>query len=547
MNLVSLLCCWGILLIIASRVGAREALELSDGYRLTMIPTDPRFGHQTGQADGKSWIADVSDPTNCFMTYGPYLTQYPPNTPMAVDFTLSIDNNRNDNLHVATLSVAANDGAVVLAQQALIRTDFEWAAPSTQVFTLFFITPSNSSWPLEFRVFYACCAALEQQQTVLRQLLDPGRTGLLWNDTAHLAFVSKHQFPTTKSNPATSGANVGFYFVPSPDGRVLYLFHREYFFLEPQPSYCKADYARILVRWSLDGGRTFSTNYSVVATPSEGTAYECAIVDGAAHYDPATMTWVYLGQCLARNEVWNMCLFTLQGQVSPVGVYAPSPSNPVVRSGQLWSQICSSSRPSHCNAANMGSEGTPDIPFKDEAGYYYVTFHGWDPVDGQAARGVAKTKDFVSWLTNGAGLPGDAMFTSIDCNRWTGIQWAAGGCVGSGEGTILVSHDFMYQLIEAPDLTLGCDTVVGKQNWVLGLSRAPRGAFLATGQWEQYAVSPIVVPVVKQGCYIQYHRIFYYNATLYMSYWADNWLQMFALTGSGPFASLPIVAGPPPS
>jgi hypothetical protein len=517
-----------------------------NGYRQTFLPTNPSFGHQTGQADGPWWMVDVADKAESFMTYGPYLTGYPTNTPMAVDFTLSVDNNNNDSMNIAALSVVACEGACVLAQQQLIRTDFEVVAPATQVFTLFFVTPANSSEPLEFRVFYACCAEIVQQKTVLRQLLDRGPTGLLWNDTAHLSFISKQRFPTANNNPATAGANVGFFFVPSADGKILYLFHREYFF-QAQPSYCKADYARILVRSSVDGGRTFSSNFTVVATPTPNSPFECAIVDGAAHYDASKNSWVYLGQCLARDEVWNMCLFTLSNSATPFGEYVPSPANPVVRSGQLWSRICAPTRPSHCNPSTMGSEGTPDIPFKDDQGYYYVTFHGWDPTHSQAARGVAKTLDFVSWVTNGAGLPGDAMFTSLDCNKWSGVQWASGGCVGSGEGTILVSGDMMYQLIEAPDITLGCETTIGVQNWVLGLSRAPRGAFLSTGQWQQFPVSPLVVPIIKSGCYIQYHRIFYFNATLYVTYWADNWLQIFALTGKGPFTSLPIIAGPPPT
>jgi hypothetical protein len=37
--------------------------------------------------------------------------------------------------------------------------------------------------------------------------------------------------------------------------------------------------------------------------------------------------------------------------------------------------------------------------------------------------------------------------------RWS-IDWAAGGCVGGGEGTILASGPFLYHLIEAPDVSL---------------------------------------------------------------------------------------------
>eukprot|EP00043_Microstomoeca_roanoka_P007652 m.73780 g.73780 ORF g.73780 m.73780 type:complete len:83 (-) comp13914_c0_seq7:127-375(-) len=71
----------------------------------------------------------------------------------------------------------------------------------------------------------------------------------------------------------------------------------------------------------------------------------------------------------------------------------------------------------------MYDEGTPEIVKKDSEGYFYVTFHGWDAVAGKSARGMAKTKDFVSWVVNGSGLPNDALFTSLDCNAWN-ISWA---------------------------------------------------------------------------------------------------------------------------
>jgi hypothetical protein len=148
----------------------------------------------------------------------------------------------------------------------------------------------------------------------------------------------------------------------------------------------------------------------------------------------------------------------------------------------------------------------------------------------------------------------------------------------------------MYMLIEAPDRSLGC--LGPGQNWVLGLSRAK--SFLASGQWEPFHASPTVpnscsstpggllsskylspqnisppnvsldesapifmlmfsmflseqvVPQVKQGCYIQYHRLFRDRSrgTTYLEYWADNWMQVHKLVpGAG---VLPIIAGSPP-
>jgi hypothetical protein len=298
------------------------------------------------------------------------------------------------------------------------------------------------------------------------------------------------------------------------------------------------------VRTSNDRGVTWSDG-TVIASPQPGTPFECALVDGAAFYDAGNggsrpARWLYLSQCLDRTRTWAMCLFTRDGS-DPVGPFTPAPHQPTVAGGQLWSQICSGAD-KHCQPS-MAEEGTPDIVGVDDAGFYYVTFHGWDPAHNAAARGAAKTADWTNWLVAGAGLPGDALFTSLDCDQWD-IAWAAGGCVGGGEGSILVSGDWMYQLIEAPDLTLGCLTTPGQQNWVLGLLRAP--ALLPTGAWQQFAVSPLVVPAVKQGCYIQYHRIFVDPGTgaLHLSYWADNTLQLWVVApGSG---ALPIVAGPPP-
>ena len=80
----------------------------------------------------------------------------------------------------------------------------------------------------------------------------------------------------------------------------------------------------------------------------------------------------------------------------------------------------------------------------------------------------------------------------LDCEKWTdgNFSWGAGGCVGGGEGSILLdgSDGYMYMLIEAPDKSLGC--LGPGQNWVLGLSRAK--SFLASGQWEPFHASPTV-------------------------------------------------------
>jgi len=90
----------------------------------------------------------------------------------------------------------------------------------------------------------------------------------------------------------------------------------------------------------------------LVAQPSASGPDQCTIVDGAAFYDNETDIWHYLGQCIAQDAVWNMCHYYIQG--SPYGDWVVDPANPVVRSGQLWSQICSGSG-KHCSPT-MGSK-----------------------------------------------------------------------------------------------------------------------------------------------------------------------------------------------
>lgn len=217
-------------------------------------------------------------------------------------------------------------------------------------------------------------------------------------------------------------------------------------------------------RESRDFGVTWS-NLTVIIPPVPGAANECANDDGAAFYDADTDTWHYLGQCMSRKQVWNMCHFTRQG-ADPVGPFTPDPGNPVVRSGQLWGSICGPGR--NC-PAGMGEEGTPDIVSKSPDGLFFVTFHGWDPAATKSARGVAATKDWTTWYTSGYGLPTGAIFTDADCHRWSVPGgWANGTCVGGGEGSILVVS---WLVRAAPEGHSPSHPVV--PHFLVCLSRAP--------------------------------------------------------------------------
>ncbi|KAH3757065.1 arabinan endo-1,5-alpha-L-arabinosidase [Pelomyxa schiedti] len=495
----------------------------------TFYPAQSSY-HQTGSNySSTAWIVTVNDASKAYMTYGPYTNAVYTSAASRVDFALAIDNNSADNLEIVRLEVNDATKSKILATLTLYRTDFDSAGlDRIQVFSLFFSNTGCSS-SLEFRVYYYCCAAVVHYYTTVKSL-DPGPLGLFWNNTAQWSFVSSAFFG--------SSMNVGFHFVPSPwDPSEWFLFHREYGFAA-QPSYCLSDWARAVVRSTNDRGITWS-DLTPIATPTANTADECAIVDGAGFYDKELNKWLYIAQCLDRSNGWEMCLYE-RYDYYPTGPFTPSSLNPVVTPGELWSAICSGTG-KHC-AKSTVDEGTPEIILKDSSGYYYVTFHGWDAGNVKSYRGVARTRDWNTWQTSGLTLPGDAMFSSIDCNGWD-IDWAAGGCVGGGEGTIAISGDYYYQLIEAPDESLGC--LGAGQNWVLGLMRSP--VFGKTGTWEMFMVEPTVVPIEKVGCYIQYHRLFIdqYN-NVFMEYWADNTMQIYQLVASGP-GDLPIVAGPAPN
>ncbi len=110
----------------------------------------------------------------------------------------------------------------------------------------------------------------------------------------------------------------------------------------------------------------------------------------------------------------------------------------------------------------MVDEGTPEIVEKI-AGEFYVTFHGYDYTRKQAARGVARTSDFVAWnVVGGAGgLSGDVIFSQDDC-QWKEVPWEGeGGCIGSGQASIIKGRSgYMYQVC----LTIVMEIAVANSN-----------------------------------------------------------------------------------
>eukprot|EP00035_Acanthoeca_spectabilis_P001937 m.83830 g.83830 ORF g.83830 m.83830 type:complete len:470 (+) comp11244_c0_seq2:30-1439(+) len=272
------------------------------------------------------------------------------------------------------------------------------------------------------------------------------------------------------------------------------------------------------VRVSTDQGATWSQPHPVAA-PDLHTV--CIYADGSGFYDHETATWHYLTQQLDANNAggWTLSHFSLEG-ASPFGAWQPNPHNPVVKGGQLWSRICAGAG-KHC-PAGMVDEGTPEIVEKIN-GEFVVTFHGYDYKTRAAARGVARTADFVTWNVIGEGLPNDAIFSSLDCNDWN-VSWAKGGCIGSGEASVLrAPSGYLYQVIEAADVALTCDLQLNQQWWPLGMVRAKTWA--ASPQWEQMTQTPFVGgPFGNEphvGCSIQYNALWQdgLNGSTFFAFW----------------------------
>jgi hypothetical protein len=153
-----------------------------------------------------------------------------------------------------------------------------------------------------------------------------------------------------------------------------------------------------------------------------------------------------LVQVLVKKGGWALSHFYCQGQ-SPLQEWTPNNRNPVVQNGQLFNAICSGAG-KHCQPG-MVDEGTPEIVEKSNDGEFYVTFHGYDYARKQAARGVARTSDFVNWNVIGGagGLSGDVIFSREDC-QWQDVPWQGeGGCIGSGQASIVRGRSgYMYQV-----------------------------------------------------------------------------------------------------
>lgn len=329
----------------------------------------------------------------------------------------------------------------------------------------------------------------------------------LWNGSAYLKQVGRLDWRNSGDQHSESA---GWFAVRNG---VWYVFNRAY--LNRKVDYCPLDYAKIVVRKSIDQGKSWSGPVDVVEPGDSPGGDDCNALDGSTFFDPSTGTWHILSQCLTKNETsrWSLCHYSRQGS-SPMGRFRPDKANPVVRGGALWSHICAGKNKS-CPTSTQ-DEGTPEIIGKHR-GSYIVTFHGWSPKSGHGYRGVAATKDFRRWRTSGPDLPGDAMFSTKDCTAWLE------GCVGIGATSTLIGSKYAYVIGEIMDKNLACQK---NQKWVFELFRTPRGRWprSGSGHWRKLPGAALLTPTWKDAntpCQLAYARWIADEGDIYLVY--EDW------------------------
>lgn len=337
-----------------------------------------------------------------------------------------------------------------------------------------------------------------------------------WNDKAEL--ILKRKLLDTRSYsssvwPAQFGA--GSHIVPGPDG-AWNLFTRHVYWNVGEntsvprlwggnhynsPGFCNSPHLiGTDVRKSWDQGKTWSAPRSVVI-PKEGTDHECVGGEGDAIYDYESDKWIYLFQCGSRNG-WKGCYLEFQGKDlldsniawKPATAAGSSQSAVVINNGDLWKKICGPYAicgriPQDYPQAGLQpvfDEGTFNIIKKDSQGFYWISFHGYDMINGY--RGIAKTLDFVHYLAGdpSQGLPMDSIFDPFRLGQGWRENWQGwsklsdlvsivlnteGNGVGGGGGQVYFEKETgeHYLLVEAADRNLAC---VPGQNWDVGLYRS---------------------------------------------------------------------------
>jgi hypothetical protein len=335
----------------------------------------------------------------------------------------------------------------------------------------------------------AIVALVADRGGVPRPVEAPPGLGDFWSGRAALVLDKKWTSSSlgVPGGGAASGAHVEVV------GDTWYLFNRRTYERGCAGHGPEARQLGTQVRASSDRGAHWSAPVTILA-PTPGSAWACTATDGDAVYDPSTTTWRYVFQCQGADPSWSGC-YAERRDPSPLGPFsAPSPDpNPVIRSGDLWSRICDDG--DECGVGGsqrIGDEGTFNL-FDNDGEGWWVGFHGYDGT--HAYRGIARTPTFRrgSWQVDGAGgTPLDAVVDARDAASWR-ESWRPGGPVGAGAGSILREGAWYYQLVEVPDVSLGCKP---DQSWDLGLFRTQQ---LSSTAWAQFPGGNPVVYSARDG------------------------------------------------
>lgn len=325
-----------------------------------------------------------------------------------------------------------------------------------------------------------------------------------WDGRANWVYQRKLSDTDTGQSETYTGAHVTIV------GRTWYLFDRVNYVGRSNcafnaPGTFNGKPIGIQVRSSINQGATWSAPTNII-TPDAGTPWSCYATDGDAYYNAAegtNGTWHYLFQCLPNTSPpgpWRGCTVSRSG-ASPMGAFTTpaGATNPVINSGDIWSQICKAARTNDfCVKDATGSvsqEGTFQI-IKFDGTYYWVGFHGVDassPIKG--FRGIAKTKDFVTFVSgNSDGLhdtPTDAALSAADAPSTAAGQTGAArawhedlinGAQGAGDAAVIQEGNYYYQMTEEPDANFAGQA---GQNWDYGIYRASSLTATST-QWEPF-------------------------------------------------------------
>lgn len=333
-----------------------------------------------------------------------------------------------------------------------------------------------------------------------------------WNGTASWSQAHYWSQKDFGVSPNDGGFGAGPSIVIGPDG-VWNWFYRT---SEVSSNSCTGNdnqftLSGTLMRRSSDKGATWEppvgTPGDPVVLPGGDPLWNCFASDGDAIWDGTR--WHYVFQCLASQTeiIWRGCHVT-NSSVNPLlGTWVSDPANPIlgdtVPGARLWDQICDDPADDCVRIPNgeygglfpqtgvnkVGQAGTWSL-FEDPAdpGWFYMDFHGVDNAFGYQYFGVAKTKDFHTWIAKGPNLPTDAIYDRLDARTWREptAQWDqrvvtnAGEEIGGGGNAVFpdpVTGRY-YALVDASNGA----TCVQATAFDQGVMRS---STLASSSWEQ--------------------------------------------------------------